>query len=206
MARSEADIANQALSNIGVTKAITSLEDSSLEAQQCAIWYPQVRDKLLRRGPWPFATSRVQLAVVAGVTRDDWEYVYAAPNPCLAIHFVTLPGIRNPRPDQRIPHRVEARTDDDGKVIGKLILCDQEDAELCYTVPVEDPEVFDEDFADALAWGLAARLARSLKKDLSLANDCLKQAEIETRTALAAAGNEGISDPEPISSFESSRF
>lgn len=205
MARSEVDIANQALSNIGVTKVIAALDDQCLEAQQCAIWYPQVRDKLLRRGAWPFATSRVALAVVAGVAPTDWEYAYAAPNPCFAIHFVTLPGIRNPRADQRIPYRVEAHVDA-GVVVGKLILCDEEDAELCYTVPVEDPEVFDEDFADALAWGLSARLARALKKDLSLASDCDKKYEIEARTALAAAGNEGQDDPAPISSFESSRF
>jgi hypothetical protein len=217
MAASEIEICNQALSRIGHTDLLedlgVSLEDveagtENVALEQCRLWYPKVRDLVLRRSPWPFATRREQLALVAGETRSEWSYVYAVPADCLAVRYVPPEGVRNPRVDQRVPHRLEARRGEAGKVIGKLLLCDQENAELVFTVRVDNVVAFDPDFEAALVARLASALAPPIVKGLEgtrMSRECLEEAEAFLRVAAAAARNEEQHEPEPDGSFIASR-
>ncbi len=220
MAASEVEICNEALSRIGQSLLLAdtglTLEEvaqslQSPAAQQSALWYARSRDAVLRRFKWPFATRREALAVVAGETRTDWLYVYGVPADCLAIRFVTLPGVRNPRPNQIPPSRIEARKAppaDGGGVIGKLLLCDQPNAELVYTMRVENVAAFDPDFEDALAYRLATDLARSVIRGVEgarLADVMSKAYEYAVRVAAAAALNEQSDEPEPNGEFLASR-
>lgn len=218
MAASEVEICNEALSRIGqsLLLADTGLTPEEIAdalqspaAQQCALWYPKARDAVLRRYKWPFANRRVALAVVAGETRSDWTYVYAVPADCLAVRFVTLPGVRNPRPNQIPPSKIEARRDPaTGDVVGKLLLCDQKDAELVYTMRVANPAAFDPDFENALAYRLAADLARSVIRGVEgakLAIEMSNAYELAVRQAAAAALNEQTDEPEPTGELLASR-
>lgn len=216
---SEVDIVNAALSRIGQTALLQStvptIEEAAAAlrkpaAEQGAIWYPQARDACLRwrAFPWPFATRREVLAIVAGETRTDWTYVYAYPADALAVRYVTLPGARNPRAEQILPHKIEARRDaGTGDIIGKLILCDQVDAELCFTGRVTNTAAFDVDWEDALIYRIAAELARALKVDgyKTVAKEMLEASEFRLREAAATALNEQRDEPEPTGSFLASR-
>jgi hypothetical protein len=215
MAASEVEIINAAGSRIGQTRlldaaiALANQPQSELSIQG-ALWYPKVRDRLLRwrAFPWPFATYREQLALVAGVTRTDWEYCYAYPADALAVRYVTISGVRNPRRDQMIAHKIEARRDTTAEgqpIVGKLILCDEQDAEISYTIRVENPAVFDPDFESALEFALAAELARAIPKDEAWALRLKQESEVALREAAAAALNEQQDEVEPTGEFIGSR-
>ena len=218
MAASEIEICNRALSRIGQTDQLEDLAPTLEEvealltgvaAEQCVLHYAASRDFVLR-GPfsWPFATVREALAVVAGEARSDWAYVYAYPAGALKVRFVALQGVRNPRPDQIPSHKIETRKDAAGAVIGKLILCDQVDAEISYTARVTNPAAFDADFEAALVALLASRLAPALVKGAEgskLAKECLDEHVYFVRLAAANAANEQKDDPEPPGAFLASR-
>ena len=57
---SEVDICNLALSHLGDTATIASLDppEGSAQAEHCARFYPIARDSLLEMHAWGFATSR----------------------------------------------------------------------------------------------------------------------------------------------------
>lgn len=216
MAESEVEICNAALSRIGQSLLLsTDLPDvadaaaaqGTPTARQAALWYPRALEAALRRYRWPFAQARAQLAVVAGETRDGWDFVYAYPADCVKVHFVTVAGLTNPTPDQRAPTKIEARVSG-GDVIGKLILCNEEDAEISYTRRVTNVATFDGDFEDALIWRVASDLARALIKGdegRKLAEECLRWFEYAARVAIAAAAQEETDEPEPASTFERAR-
>ncbi len=220
MAGSEVEICNEAASRVGITDLLEELAEGqtldNLETplgEQCALWYPKCRDQLLRwrAFPWPFATRRELLALVADETRSDWSYVYAYPADALAIRYVTPTGVRNPRADQIPPTKIEARRApqaEGGGVIGKLILCDQKDAEVSFIARVTNPAVFDPDWESALAWRLAAELARSIVKGVDgarLARVASDAYEDAIREAASAALNEQKDGPEPTGEFLASR-
>lgn len=230
MASSEIEIVNQAATRAEISDLLDdTTEDQTLEAVtegltsplavQARIWYPKCRDLVLRRPlahavdwSWPFATVREVLALTEE-TRDSWSYVYAYPADCLAFRFIPIPGLRNPRADQRVKYQLEARrgpvVEGQGRdTIGKLILTDQEDAEGVYVVQVTNPSVFPVDFEEALTWRLAAEFARGITKGETgrrLADTAMAYFDREVRVAIAAAVNEEKRDDAPKGELEASR-
>ncbi len=81
---SDVDIANTALGHLGARAQISSISppDGTVEAGYCARFYPIARRELLEAYPWPFATTRVQLAEVPNPS-TTWGYAYALPSDCL---------------------------------------------------------------------------------------------------------------------------
>ena len=161
MSYSEVEICNLALSHVGIAQGITSLESESTEAQQCNLHYEPTRDLLLRSFVWPFARKFRALGLVTEsddedtVTdwEDQWEFSYRYPSDCLRIIGFLVGNRRDP---EKRPHELGA--DDEGQ----LIYCDEEDARIAYVSKITDPQRFPDDFAHALAWKLAARLAMPL--------------------------------------------
>ena len=217
MASSEVEIVNMAASRIGITDllpdegaelATIATETRKALAQQGALWYPKTRDEVLRRFRWPFATVRKALGLAVGVTRTDWEYVYALPASCLTVRAITVEGTRDPRWDEVPPHKIEGRYTSGGQVVSRVLLCDVEAAELVYTARVEDPTLFPPDFESALVERLAAELARALVKGaegMNLAITCMKEAERLLWVAAAAAASEEQPVVDDVSSFERAR-
>lgn len=76
---SEVSICNLALSHIGAPANISSLDETTYEAELCAQFYPIARDALLEMHPWNFATERVELALLEA-TVSQWAYAYAMPS------------------------------------------------------------------------------------------------------------------------------
>ncbi len=189
----EASICNQALARAGSTQTITSLNpsDTSVEADQCRIWYPALRDASLCDFPYPWAEAYLNLAQVAGpeidglVANGQWARSYRYPPDCLKIRrliptpitaaTVVTPqttGLSGPgtygnqpwkRPEgQPYPISYAVGHDDTGRLIETDFWGDGYGLTAVYTAKVEDPTQFSADFADMLAWRLAADLAMAL--------------------------------------------
>lgn len=174
------DICNQALSRLGDSATVASIDppEGSAQAEHCARFYPMARDALLESFPWKFATRRVRLAALA-VPSWNWAYAYALPSDCLHA-LAVLPADAGSDADSQ-PFEVE--TGEDGVL---LVLTDQPAACLRYTSTVEDSARFPPLFVDALSWLLASSLAGPLMKGdvgAAMAKTCLQYAAAATASA-----------------------
>lgn len=139
--RSEVAICNAALFAIGDSVRITSLDDDTVLARLCKERYPRVRDALLRSYPWNFAAARASLAADTSTPAFEFDYQYALPSDFL--------WLRELYGNERASYQVE----------GGLILCSiAAPLEIKYTRRVDDPNLFDDLFCEALAARLAAEL------------------------------------------------
>src|SRR5690606_41035061 len=125
-----------------------------------------------------------------------YAFAYALPSDCITVQEV-FAG-RGLREDQKVPFRVE----NEGDV--RVLLTDQENAEIIYTARVESPTLFHPLFVDALTWKLAGDLAISLANDDHLANRFANRANnrflqiIELAKAQAVGEQRSVKDPESL--------
>jgi len=103
VAQAEVDIANSALSNLGISTQIDAFTDKTEPAKACAFWYPKMRNYALRSAPWNFAYTCIALASDSSVAPGQptpptfgvnlpfpgWPYAYQYPNDCLQSIAVT---------------------------------------------------------------------------------------------------------------------
>lgn len=175
MSLSPVDLCNLALSRAGghrITQ-ITALGEASNEARQCAIKYPGARRVALRNHPWRFASKRAVLAYI-GEGNSEFRYRYQYPADCLQIRGIEAFGMPRRDGEPVLPFETELGADNT-----RTIVCDIAEAVLVYTVDIEDPNVWDSLFFDALAWQLGAELA------LALGNDGNKARFLEERAQIA---------------------
>lgn len=150
-------IANQALSLVGVTVPITDFEGEGAEAQACNLWYDQCRRSLLTEAPWPFATETATLNQISGFTPLRRQYGYVIPDEVLHVREVWT-GSLSDGPRERIRFEYE-------QYAGiRVLVADEDEVEIVYTVETVDPLQFPPMFVDALVAGLAAKLALALEK------------------------------------------
>lgn len=186
-------ICNMALDRIGHAEPIGDLTDDSAGATVCARWYQLCRDEVLRAHRWGFARRTQVLALVEEDPDDEWGYSYRYPADCvLARRFVSALGDSDPN---------EQPFDISSDESGRLILCDVEDAELVYTARIEDPALFPEDFAAALAWKLAAEIAIPLARSIDVATNAAAQYRQALPRAIAANRNEQRGRPPTSGAF-----
>lgn len=200
MPASEVAIANQALGYVGVKAFIDSLDEDSTEAEICKLHYADVRDELIQKYSFRF-TRRRQVLALLDDTRTGWGYVYAVPNDCIHPERI-YPGSRIVRAEQQVPFEIE----DNGSGTGQVLLTDHSAPELIYRARITNPGVFPPLFSDALAWGLAARIAIPLSVKPELADRAEKKAFALEMLAAAMSSNQGVPDPEPDSKFISERL
>ena len=170
---SDVDICNIALSYLGDTATVSSLNppEGSAQSQHCARFYPFARDSLLEMHSWGFATKRVKLALLS--TADaEWTYAYAQPNDAVNIIAVIDPTAIDDYSQSSInsaiapggsyvPQPFSCEIDATG---AQIILTNQALAELRYTALVTDSASFSPLFNITLAWFLASMLAGPLIK------------------------------------------
>lgn len=149
-------ICNMALTRIGQSQVINSIDEQSLAAELCSLHYEDARDAVLRDFDWPFAEARVYLADI-GSPPMNWCYRYRYPTDCIKARRIAIPGNENPRSDDRIPFKIIHAGG------GRAIITNQPQAELVYTTKVEDTTYFDPLFVSALAWRLASEIAMGLQ-------------------------------------------
>ena len=159
---SEIDICNLALSNLGNVATVASFDEGSAEADYCRRFYPIVRDELLEKHDWSFATRRAALAQVTNPS-STWAYAYAAPSGmqrALAV-LDPLASDDDVEPASYAPQAYRLESAADGSTI---ILTHQADAVLRYTLLVTDAGRYPATVVLTLAAALAASLAGPIIK------------------------------------------
>lgn len=153
MAQSKTEIANFAISHLGIGKRIVSLEtERSQEAIVCNLFYSTALGETLRDFDWPFTRTIADLVLVQVNPNLDWKYSYRLPSDCLkALHI--LSGLRVETRQSRIEY--EIGQDDEGK----LLFTDQDSATLKYIIKADDPMQYPDDFTMALSYRLAMYVA-----------------------------------------------
>lgn len=165
---SEVELCNLALANIRAG-SINSLDEPSLQAQQCKARLPVLRDMLLRDTPWNFA---VKIEALALSTADlfNWVYAYQYPSDCLQIDRLILnyeeftaddgayrtrhiEDIYTPDLDQQVKYQI---FNENGNIV---VGCNEPDIRAEYRIRVTDPNRWDTQFYMMLAHLLSAELA-----------------------------------------------
>ncbi|MFZ8932384.1 MAG: hypothetical protein ACO2ZP_00610 [Bacteriovoracaceae bacterium] len=193
----EVEICNIALSHIGAGQ-ISSLSENTQVARECKRHYPVARDSVLRAHPWAFARRQIVLAQVAGEEVRGWSFVYQYPNDCLEARYIYDFSDRD---NESINFDLAISKD----LKTRLILSDQENAELVYTAKVANPVLFDSIFIDAMSYRLASSIAIPIKGKAELANVMLEFYFGYLGNALSSNANEKKKDPETKSSFSKAR-
>ncbi len=185
------DIFNHALGYLGSRRDIVSESDGTKEQQLCSLYYPLVRDVMLEMHDWNFARREATLT-----DQDDppsnWGFKYTYPTDCIKAR--RLVRVSAPRNDLHVPFEVAS----DGSL--RVIYTDMANACLIYTEKVTATARWDSAFDDALALGLAVKLAVPLSAGAGVTVESLRfQAGSAVERALVADGIEGARDPEPLS-------
>jgi hypothetical protein len=180
---SDTDICNLALSHLGDSATVVSIDppEGSAQADHCAAFYPLARDSMLEMHTWGFATRRATLAELSNPS-TTWRYCYAVPRDALNLIAVLAhdatddysTGAGHPG-GLYAPQPYVNESLDDGTAV---VLTNQEQAVLRYTQRVTDSTKFSPLFVTALSWHLASMLAGPLLKGDSgraAAADCTKQ-------------------------------
>lgn len=200
---SEVEICNLGLSHLR-TASINSLTEASIQAQQCKLLYPVLRDQMLQDAPWQFA-HRIKPLAVLSTDVFNWAYTYQYPSDCLRINrlilnweeinqdngsYVSRRHDRNlPRPN--LAPKVEYQVlNVDGN---KVITANDPKLRADYRVKVTDPNLFDAQFILGLSHLLAAHLAVPIvgvDKGRKLRSDALSMYQHYINAAEAADANE----------------
>jgi hypothetical protein len=208
-------VANQALSLIGETSNVTSLEppNATQQARLCSQFLAEARDAVLQLHPWTFATRRVAAVAVDDVV-STWSYAYAVPADMLHPVAVLDPqagddlqvlgaqatdpytgrSLSSFRKPASQPFRIE--TDQVGN---RLLRTNQVDAVFVYIARNVDADVWDPLVRQAWAYRLAYHLSGGTLKGKTGA--AVAQSMLQTSLALvgqAAATNAQFQKDQPV--------
>lgn len=202
---SEVDICNIGLSNIRAG-GINSLNEASLQAQQCKLKYPYVRDMVLKDAPWKFAHKLAPAALLVD-TVFNWKYAYQYPADCLHINrlvlnvelFSTAMLHRFDAYDVTLPD-IRKQVDYDVFNINgnRVITSNEAELRIDYRSRVTDPNLFDSQFIMALSWLMAAELAVPVvgaETGRAFRKDALSMYSSLISAAAASNGNQRYSAP-----------
>lgn len=208
---SEVEICNRALSEIGTRSTITSLAEASAEAQQCNLWYDQLRKMLLRSAPWGFARAQYPLSELGSLTTVPpsspwpWGHKFMYPTDCLRMRYILPPAPSDtavsplidiycgPSPTNRF---IIANDKDSLGDMRRVILSNVPNAQAVYIIDVSDVSLFDDAFNTALSAALSFKLCIPLSGNVAMRQDFRQTAEDLIKSARAADGNEGLTTTE----------
>jgi hypothetical protein len=154
MATSVVQIVNNALIKIGASTILTLTENSEA-ARAANLIYEQVRDASIRDHVWNFAIRRVELAQNSTAPAFEFSYQYNLPSDCLRVLQME---------DMGMYYKIEG---------GKL-LTDEGTAKILYLSRVEDVNLFDALFVEALSTRIAAELSITLSESNTLYSNMME--------------------------------
>lgn len=177
----EVDICNAALSLIGDTAQVTSIdpEDGTPQSALCARFYARARDAVLESGQWGFAMRRVAGEPLDSPT-ENWGFAYRRPDDALKVVSVLPTGLGDdyptvgampqypretmteflatgvaPASTSVTPYQYQQENAHDGVIL----LTNVEDAEIRYVARVTNTRTYPAIFVEAVAYRLASMLA-----------------------------------------------
>lgn len=161
MATSKVAIANRALQLIGA-KRIESFSENSPNARSISTAYDAVRDAELRRHHWNFSIRRAQIA------QDPVQSVWGGWNRfALPNDFLLL--IRDDESGVAVDWKIE----NGGANAGNFILtADGPPLNIRYVASIDDPNVYDSAFREALSAALALAIVQEITQSASKRDNC----------------------------------
>lgn len=195
----EAEVCNLALGLVGQRQTLDRLDEDTAEAMACATYFKTVRNDLLEAWPWRFASKRSVLALTTE-ERSGWAFCYQSPADLLKARRIwngdTAPGA------PRIPFTRELND----AATGHLILTNQPEAELVYTVELRTVALWSTAFVQAVAAQLALCLAPALAAKPQLMPTFERRAVLAFQRAAALDANETEPDEQAESEMISERY
>jgi hypothetical protein len=144
---SEAYIANLALAKIS-SRAIASLDDTTVEARWCKRFYPQCRDEILRSHFWNFAMRRASLSELSTAPLSEWAHQYSLPADFIRLYQLnSFSAVERP----------ELFQIEEGN-----ILTNADVARIRYVFQQKDTTKYDPLFVEALADLLASKICKPI--------------------------------------------
>jgi hypothetical protein len=176
--RSLTQIANEALADVPA-HAISSLDDGSREASECARFLPGIISEMIGYHDWDFVERRVGLAEVTNDRPGEWSHAYALPGQLASPIRLIRPETTNPSfsfetgeglatfefvitpmlfwPTTQLPHAAIDYVISDG-----VLYTDLEQAILEYSTDALEPAKWPALFQQAVIAALTSRILRPL--------------------------------------------
>lgn len=211
------DICNRALSEMGKSIVISSLDDPGPAATQCKLHYNAIRQQLIRAAPWGFTRKTVTLSTLGTLAENPptapypWLMKYAYPADCIKMRYILPPPVwAEGLQDSEVPDtspgnallvpwcspsrqwRYLVAFDDTVVPARRVVLANVPQAWGVYSADVTDTNLFDPLFQDALAMALAWKLVIPLSGNVKMKQDFYGFASQAVASARAADGNEAI--------------
>jgi len=183
------DVINDALGQIGANR-ISSIDDGSVNANHALVFYPLIRDSVLRSHHWNFAMKRVELAQDAATPTFEFQFQYTLPADSLKVVEANGASL-----DTSQLTLLEAVQPERFKIEGRKLLTNDGEMKILYIRREEDPNIWDALFCEVISTWLASRFANAISKDEKKSASLLKQAvEVLLPTAMAVDGQEGTTE------------
>lgn len=202
---SAVDICNLALSRLGDDATVSSIDppEGSAQAEHCKRFYPIARDAALSKFSWNFATKRVALALLSGVTTAEWQYAYSAPSDILSTSAAINVYPDGAFQDGGVDFAIETTTAN-----GIVIYTNVEDAYIRYISKVTDTTRFTPEFVDSLSYLLASYLAGPVLKGdsgIKMGVEMLKLFKISLAEAASSNANSSKTEITHVPDFVQAR-
>lgn len=191
MATSDIEICNRALQTYLRAGRITSMNEATPAAEQCALHYRPAVRSLLNRHSWSWATERRALALLVNDRETEWGFRYARPAGAIRIRWVNDANAAQVLARSGRWHDARRMTTSDS------IYSDVPGAVAEYTVDREDPTLYPPAFDDALAATLAANIAVAITDDVKKAQFAEQKAAELIDLAIVLDINENM-PPQPV--------
>lgn len=187
------EIYNLALSAATSRSSLSAVTENSREAEICNLWYPSVRDHVFRAAFWPCLQGTTSLAVIAerdfdvawtaGDPRDPWRFAYSLPADIIRARYLTTYNrfeLSLYTPSGKTP----------GEGSSRALLTNQPNAQLVYSVRMENTEHWDPDLVMSVVYGLAAAISNPLHGKRAIQADNLQRANEIIMAARLHSANE----------------
>lgn len=189
---SETDCLNDALGQIGAAR-ITAIDDGSINANHCQVFYPSLRDGLLRAHHWNFAMQRMNLAADVTPPVSEYAYAYTLPGDCLKV--VDYGGGTPSSPVTWVTDYAHWRFIPRYKIEGRKLLTNDGVVSIRYLKQVTSVGEWDAMFYQAVATLLATKLATAILHDHKMAVGLQQIGDHLLSQAMAVDGQEGSIEP-----------
>lgn len=215
-------LANRALLQIGARATIVAFNEGSTEANACNALYVSTFEQIARSAPWNCLRQQQSLTLYQAATGTPenpdgtllsqpptpWLYSYLIPANCLDVRFLvpSLPATATGSPpittvnnlaptlcpgEGEIAYAVVYGEDVNHNPL-RLILTNQTQAQLVYTIDQPQPQIWDSLFEQAFVSALAVFLVPALALNLGLMDRCAKASDSAIAQARVRDGNESF--------------
>ena len=175
---SQTEICNLALTKLGESNRITTIDDDTKPARELKAVYDMTRDALLRGHRWHFAMTRTALASLVAAPAWGYDTQFQLPPDFLRLDFVgdfyVGTDLSEFRGTESMFYALEG---------GKL-LCDLDDPlNIRYVARIEDTSLYDPLFNEAFACKLGLQAVEALTQSNSKQESIAAQYDVAIREA-----------------------